>query len=902
MTEQTAQPKSRKKLLMILGASACTFALIARLFLLPVLLDSDWLKAEIKRSLPFPVEIGKISGQGLSGLVIHIDKVVIPQPEGFVGDCLRIEDLTVDVGLRSLARNDVHLYRLDAGSIKINLELNRDGKLNVDSLLAQAELLEQRFIARDDILVMASPSPALKLSYLNLLVRKLDVILMTPDGIAAEFEDLNLRANLDKPEQEMEITLSSADGSPTGIQVIGRQQLTFDGPAVILGEGKISAKFTNFNVKAFAEAFHQSLPDDFESATLTLEGNLGEESHWKVEASAGAFSANGTCSVRSADNQKTAKIHWDLQCPYSIKPLNLDLEASTDNPTRLIKIDNLIIGMQGIPIVLSVRGNISDITTTPRAAGEISIRLQQSWFEIVASKLQPYLPGVQLEKVLTRKLMFEATPQSVSLKGQISLFGLMNFDTLVNFNPADDVIELVYLKGQSPVITGLKLSGKYSPSEQSGDLELGVQAPLMTLSPFLPFTGLQMPPGTTLSGQLHTTQKLKFSPLGLSLAGKTKLTNGGLKIAYVIPVTIGNALLESDVLFEPSLRKIELKKLSLTSPDQSLPLRLEGQGRYEAGNLQFSTSAMLHLDRIDKQFGAWTRMVLPGVSVAGNASLKNKIAGTFQSPSITGNLDLTPVGFSFGSLFSKTPGEPLDCLLSGGIQEHKGELVLDSIVEENKRRLIISCPKEALTHYSISLDLERQNRKIPFLNSTTLDAPVKLQSKFHFIKAPLTPRQVWQRAIMQMEASAQAGLLSGIDSIPPLASILHLFARVAKLKFEPIEIAALETRFDKGETTLELQKFKLDTVGFIDLDGKGMVDLAKDETSIKLNIRPDLDWLNALPTEIRPANWNDWQVEVTGKWNSPKLEFKGFPPSLLKAIQKQKDKPPETAPDVPPDL
>jgi hypothetical protein len=310
---------------------------------------------------------------------------------------------------------------------------------------------------------------------------------------------------------------------------------------------------------------------------------------------------------------------------------------------------------------------------------------------------------------------------------------------------------------------------------------------------------------------------------------------------------------------------------------------------------------MLHLDRIDKQYGVWTRVVLPEVSVAGKATLKSRITGNLRSPSITGNLDLGPAGFSFGSL-NKTPGEPLDCLISGGINEGRGELVLESNVKENRRRLIIRFPKDAQVNYSISLDLPRKERRVPFLDSTELDAPVRLQSDFHFIKTPLTPSQVWPMTNMQTEVNAQAGLLTGINSLPPIAAVLNRLAKVAKRKIEPIEIASLAIKFEKGEATLELQMFKLDTAGFIDLDGKGMVDLEKEEASIKLNIRPDLDWLNALPASLRPANWNDWQVEITGKWNSPELKFKGFPEALLKAIENVKDKPPETAPDVPPDL
>lgn len=183
-----------------------------------------------------------------------------------------------------------------------------------------------------------------------------------------------------------------------------------------------------------------------------------------------------------------------------------------------------------------------------------------------------------------------------------------------------------------------------------------------------------------------------------------------------------------------------------------------------------------------------------------------------------------------------------------------------------------------------------------------LDAPVQLQSDFNFIKTPLAPRQVWSSTIMQTEVSAQSGLLTGMDSLPPLAAILKCLAGVTKRKIGAIEIASLEVRFEKGETTLELQAFKLDTIGFIDLDGKGMVDLAKEETSIKLNIRPDLDWLNALPADLRPASWNDWQVVVTGQWNSPGLEFRGFPAPLLKAIQEQEDKSRETAPGLPPSV
>jgi hypothetical protein len=79
-----------------------------------------------------------------------------------------------------------------------------------------------------------------------------------------------------------------------------------------------------------------------------------------------------------------------------------------------------------------------------------------------------------------------------------------------------------------------------------------------------------------------------------------------------------------------------------------------------------------------------------------------------------------------------------------------------------------------------------------------------------------------------------------------------------------------------------------------------MVDLTTDEVSIKLNIRPDLDWLNALPVDLRPASWNEWHVEITGKWNSPGLKVKAVPEPLQKAIQKLGDKPPETAPGVAP--
>jgi hypothetical protein len=153
---------------------------------------------------------------------------------------------------------------------------------------------------------------------------------------------------------------------------------------------------------------------------------------------------------------------------------------------------------------------------------------------------------------------------------------------------------------------------------------------------------------------------------------------------------------------------------------------------------------------------------------------------------------------------------------------------------------------------------------------------------------------------MQTEVSTQAGLLTGLNSLPPIAAVLSRLAKVAKREIEPIEIASLETKFEKGETSLELQKFKLDTAGFVDLAGKGMVDLATDEVSIKLNIRPDLDWLNALPVDLRPASWNDWYAEITGEWNSPGLNFKGFPEPLLKAIQKLGDKPPETAPGLAP--
>ncbi|MDA1139758.1 MAG: hypothetical protein O3B01_14380 [Planctomycetota bacterium] len=902
MTEQTVQPKSRKKLLIILSAVAIAFPLVARLFVLPGVLDSDWVKAEIKRTLPFPVEIGKITGEGLSGLVLHIHEIVIPSPEGFSGDCVRIKDLTVDVSLSALARNDVRLYRLDAASIKLSLELNQDGNLNLDSLLARAKQPGQKFIARGDILVAASPSPVLKISYLNVLVRKLDIILKTPDGVAAEFEDLSLKANLGEPDQWTEISMNSVEGSTTGIQVRGRQQLKFERQAVVLGEGKYSAEFTHLNAKAIARAFHQNLPDEFESVALNLEGNLGDESEWQAKASAGTFSVNGTCLVRSADSRTTGKSSWVIKSPYSSKPLNLDFEASTDNPARLIKIDNLILGMKDTPVGLSVQGSISDLTTTPKAAGEISISIHQTWFETVASLLRSYLPDVQLEKVLTRKLMFEATQESVSLKGRISLFGLMDFDTWVQFKPADEVIELKYLKGKFQGSASIELAGNFSPPKKAGDLDISVQAPLVMLSPLLPLSGLPLSTGTTLSGQLDTMQKLTFSQNAFSLAGNSRLTNGGMKIAYVIPITIGTALLENSFRIEPSSKKIELKKLSLTSTDQSLPLNLEGQGWYEAGRVQFATSAMLHLGRIDKQFGAWTRLMFPEVSFAGHAAFNSRITGAIQSPSITGNLDLGPAGFSVGSLFSKTPGEPLNCLLSGGIEEHKGELVLENNVGEIKRRLIVRYLQNAPSNYSISLDLDRKNRKLPFLHSTMLDAPVQLQSDFNFIKTPLAPRQVWSSTIMQTEVSAQSGLLTGIDSLPPLAAILKCLAGVTKRKIGAIEIASLEVRFEKGETTLELQAFKLDTIGFIDLDGKGMVDLAKEETSIKLNIRPDLDWLNALPADLRSASWNDWQVVVTGQWNSPGLEFRGFPAPLLKAIQEQEDKSRETAPGLPPSV
>ena len=892
---------------MILGAVAVSLPLIARLLVLPGLLDSDWLKAEIKRSVPFPIEIGEISGRGFSGLVMHIHKVVIPSPEGFEGECARIEDITVDASLGALARNDVRLHRLGVGVVKLNFELNQDGKLNVDSLLSQAETLEEKFRMSDDILVTVAPSPSLKISFLNVLVRKLDVILKTPDGIAAEFLELSMKADLEEQDKWMNFTLSAADGSPTDIRVKGRAQLTLDGPSVELSGGEFSANITSLNATAIASAFRQKLPDDFESVDLIVEGNVGRETAWKAEVSAGAFSAKGTCTAMASEEQKTLKSHWVIECPYSADPLDLDLEASTDDPARFIKIDHLTVGMKDSPFGLRIRGSVSDIAAAPRAAGEIAVNIHQGWFETAASLVKTYLPGVQLEKVFARKLMFDATQESISLNGRISLLGLMDLDTHIRFNPTDNLIHLEYLKGESPAGTGLELSGKISASDLSGELQLRAQAPLVTLTPFLSLSGLQLPAGTTLSGQLDTQQKLRLSPSAFFLAGKTRLTNGGLKIAYVIPVTVGNGLLKNDARYEPSTGRVELKELSLTSPDQSLPLNLEVQGEYEADKVQLSATAMLHLDRLDKQFGAWIRMVLPDISVAGNAALTSRITGTMQSPSIIGNLDLSPAGLSFGSLLNKTPGEPLDCLLSGGLKEGKGELVLESNVKENKRRWVISGPgvpqqqadETAMTH-TVTLDLQRKNRQVPFLKSTKLDAPVQLRSDFHFVKTPLTPRQVWSRIIKRTEVSAQAGLLTGLSSLPPIAAVLSRLARVAKREIEPIEIASLETKFEKGETALELQKFKLDTTGFVDLDGKGMVDLTTDEVSIKLNIRPDLDWLNALPVDLRPASWNEWHVEITGKWNSPGLKFKGFPEPLLKAIQKLGDKPPETAPGVAP--
>ncbi|MDP6503622.1 MAG: hypothetical protein QF886_08410, partial [Planctomycetota bacterium] len=414
---------------MIVSAAAVALPLIARLFVLPGLLDSDWLKVEIRRSLPFPVEIGKISGRGLSGLVLHIHKAVIPPPEGFEGECAHIEDITVDVALGALARKDVRLHRLDVGSVKLNFELNQDGKLNVDSLLSQAETLEERFRMSDDTLVTAAASPALKISFLNVLVRKLDVILKTPDGIAAELLDLSMKANLEEQDKWLDFTLSSADGSPTDIRVKGRAQLTLDGPSVELSGGEFSANIASLNASAIASAFQQKLPDDFASVDLIVEGNVGRKTAWKAEASAGAFSAKGTCTALASEEQTTLKSHWVIECPYLPDPLDLELEASMEDPSRSIKIDNLTVGMKDSPLGLMIRGSVSDIAAAPKAAGEIAVNIHQGWFETVASLLQAYLPGVQLEKIFVRRLMFDATQESVSLKGRISLLGLMDLDT-----------------------------------------------------------------------------------------------------------------------------------------------------------------------------------------------------------------------------------------------------------------------------------------------------------------------------------------------------------------------------------------------------------------------------------------------------------------------------------------
>jgi hypothetical protein len=455
------------------------------------------------------------------------------------------------------------------------------------------------------------------------------------------------------------------------------------------------------------------------------------------------------------------------------------------------------------------------------------------------------------------------------------------------------------------VLTRADIAAKGRYDAESGALQAQVTADCGI------HLGISLPAWLSFGGKVRAEEEITLVKDECRLKGTAFVRDAGLRIAFVLPVTIGSVEVPHDLVCRLDGSSVEVKELQVKPGDDSFPLSLECGGTASLEKLELDLRGTVDLSKVDQYFGPWMRLANPALKLEGGASFRVQLIGSPSSPGVDGNADLAKAGGVLGPWLRKIVGDRLYAM-GYGSNSGLGFSLMGDIGEEGSYSVHLDrnglC-EEGTTHVTLTVHLLKRKRRVPFPGGSGigLSGRAFLMAKGELSGLPASLAHILAGSTLSGILVCGPSQLDGLAGAPVLDRLLRgaavrILCQAVPLETFDLEFAKMPFSTNKGR--LEIPELHLDGKA-LDVRGKGTCSLLSDKLDLELSIKPEKELLEGAPAAVRDALAQEpdgVRCTVTGTFDNPKVEYQPVSQAWRDIIRKaQEAEEAQPAPSTPPE-